>query len=98
MMSSGPQFEYGFLGKGVQMFNRYLDKHFLNVLDESKGTKRDGYYNREILLIQSSGSGKSRLITEFTKTNLGILLNLRKPEGSSLLHPSQVLLVLDEVM
>lgn len=32
---------------------------------------------REIPVLQSSGSGKSRMVTEVLKTHLGILLNLR---------------------
>lgn len=41
-------------------------------------------YHRELLIIQSSGSGKSRLISEALKSHLGILFNVRNPNGTSL--------------
>ena len=71
LVSGSEQFIYPYMGKGVQIFTRYLDEY-----------SDKAVYNREILLIQSSGSGKSRLITEATKTNLGIMLNLRDSKGT----------------
>ena len=61
--------EFGapFVGEGVQLLHEYLNK-----CDTHRAA-----YNREILVVQSSGSGKSRLFTEATKHNLGVLFNVR---------------------
>lgn len=66
------QFAFPFIGKGVRLFTQFLDNSEMS----------HGFHNREVLLIQSSGSGKSRLVTEATLTNLGILLNLRDAKGT----------------
>ena len=54
-------------GIGLKLFDRYL----------LRSSDIYAAYHREVLVIQSSGSGKSRLITEALKTHLGILYNVR---------------------
>ena len=53
------------MGPGLDIFQDWL-----------KVVSSDQAYCREIVMVQSSGSGKSRLVTDATRINLGILLNV----------------------
>lgn len=68
------EFERDYEGDAVQRFCARLEGH----------GSLENLYHRELLIIQSSGSGKSRLISEALKSHLGILFNVRKP-GCTLL-------------
>lgn len=58
-------FEEELKGNAHEIFQSYLEKSVKDV------------YHREILVLQSSGCGKSRLITEAMQQNFGILYNTR---------------------
>ena len=73
-LSGRDEFARPYKGIGLSLFNRYL-----------RACSSLPSYHREVLVIQSSGSGKSRLITEALKTHLGILFNVRgMGKGSAL--------------
>ena len=69
----GPKdFLQPYRGKGVKLFQAYLEEFAYSEVAR-----------REIPVVQSSGSGKSRLITEATRQNLGILFNVRVLESTA---------------
>lgn len=64
-------FRADFKGDANKTFDAYLKK--------SDALRPD---NREVLILQSSGCGKSKLITQCLRENAGILFNTRDPYGT----------------
>ena len=69
-------FQTEYCGEGMQLFETYLSN--------AEARPRHEIYSREIVVVQSSGIGKSRMMTEATCYNLGILLNVRSEKGTFL--------------
>lgn len=63
-------FGKNFVGSDDALFQRYLAE-----------TAELRVYNREILVIQSSGSGKTRIVTQALKQNIGVLFQVCAPGG-----------------
>lgn len=72
VFATSTDFTRGFMGDALDRFIKRL---------RADSQLPQPFYHREILVVQSSGSGKSRLITEVTKRHLGILLNVGTPSG-----------------
>ena len=50
------------------------------VVEQERVWSHDKYYAKIIPVIQSSGMGKSRLLSEFGKTTLSVYYTIRKPD------------------
>lgn len=64
-------------GNAFQGTSHHAFEHYLDDLLPMK------YYTREIPVLQSSGSGKTRTITKTLERNIGVLFNVRRSSCTS---------------